>query len=147
MVLGPVAITIASAPLTTVVPINTGCHTPADCCAPAGERLFPRVTHWLTTPESRACKDAGIISPPPEIIAGNAGRSVSSQPSSPLSLITRSTVAVLLTITFRASAALVERFLNKVQQRRNSDHDNACGKESSVCKKEGMVSKILNGLR
>ena len=32
-----------------------------------------------------------------------------SQPFSPLSLITRSTVAVLLTIAFRASAALVER--------------------------------------
>ena len=122
-VLAPVEITMACAvPLTTLVPIkHRVSHSSGLLCC--GSRLVatfstgsdsPVSEAWATN-RSRACttrRSAGIISPAASLMTSpgtNWSIGSSTQPFSPFSLITRSTVAVLLTIAFSASAALVER--------------------------------------
>ncbi len=117
------AITIACAvPLTTVVPIkHRVSHSSGLLCC--GSRLWATFSTGRDSPVSEAWatnrsrawrirKSAGIMSPAASFTR-SPGTSwsigTSRQPLSPLSLRVRRTVAVLLTIAFRASAARVER--------------------------------------
>ena len=122
-VLPPVAVTIACAvPLTTVVPIkHKVSHSSGFICC--GSRVRATFSTGRDSPVSDACatnrsrawmirKSAGIMSPAASFTRSpgtswSMGSSI--QAFSPRSLITRDTVAVLLTIAFSASAALVER--------------------------------------
>ncbi|MNC27523.1 hypothetical protein D3C75_756950 [compost metagenome] len=122
-VLPPVEMIIASAvPLTTLVPIkHSVSHSSGLLCdrsrltATFSTGKDSPVSEAWPTKRSRAWmtrKSAGIMSPAASLTMSpgtswSSGISINS--FSPLSWTTRSTVAVLLTIAFSVSAALVER--------------------------------------